>query len=148
MTRVIHPWTGDPRLSLVDSSIHEESGDTVGTGVKNLVCHCNEAAFQFSSPELLSVQHSARQGEKGKSEGGKKVIKPTLNPVKAFLIETEFCFISTEPCEAPSASSESPFASGLFSEGISALMETIARELKDIWAFLRRMLPPIEVGFL
>lgn len=97
-------------IPLVENSVHEKFGDIAGAGVKNLVCCCNEAPFQFHSPELLCVQHLARRIHKRKSEGDKKVIKPTLNPLNAFLTEIEFCFISTKPCEVPSASSQYPSA--------------------------------------
>lgn len=99
-------------IPLVENSTHEKFSDIAGAGV--IVCCCNEAPFQFNSPQLLCVQRLARWIQKRKSEGDKKVIKPTLNPLKAFITEIEFCFISAKPREAPSASSESPSTGGYF----------------------------------
>lgn len=53
--------------------------------------------LHFSSAQLTCSGPSVLPGQKRreKSEGDTKVIKPTLDPLKAFLVEKGYCFILT-----------------------------------------------------
>lgn len=110
--------TGRPskglHIPVVENSVHKKFNDTIGTGVKNLVWCCYEATFQSSHLRCSVSSILPGKERREKSGGDREGIKPALNPLKAFIVDTEFCFVSTKPGEAPSASLESPFATGYF----------------------------------
>lgn len=64
--------------------------------------HLSSTHLDCSVPGILPGASEA------KSEGDEKVITPTLNPLKAFRLDIDYCFISAKPWEAPRASLDLP----------------------------------------